>query len=205
MLNNNTTSYTVYARAVTINYPYMTIFTFHNLGGESFILFTNQIISLCTSKHFFSLSLSLFFFSLSVLALLAFVQLSNFLFFSWICYISLPLPLFCSSYNKNQTTRWEEHFHFAPKTISSPCWWLFVALCSVLFTSPPHLGWKSEISGTITNLQCSCTLSQVNIYLIAMDCNTLWICFLPDLSQYFLGGKMNLWYMCVTTWLLSSS
>lgn len=62
MLNNNTTSYTVYARAVTINYPYMTIFTFHNLGGESFILFTNQIISLCTSKHFFSLSLSLFFF-----------------------------------------------------------------------------------------------------------------------------------------------
>lgn len=81
MLNNNTTSYTLYARAVTINYPYMTIFTFHNLGGERFILFTNQIISLCTSKHFFlSVYLCWFFFWLSVLALLAFAQLNNFIF-----------------------------------------------------------------------------------------------------------------------------
>jgi len=84
MSSNNTTSYTVYARAVTINYTYMTIFTFRNPGGERFILFTNQIISLCTSKNFFSLRLSLyfffFFFLLTVLALLAFVQLSNFLF-----------------------------------------------------------------------------------------------------------------------------
>lgn len=125
MSNNNTTSYTVYAKAVTINYPYMTIFTFHNLGGERFVLFTNQVISLCTSKQnfFFSqcISLSLFFFFWpTVLALLALAQLTNFLFFSLIGYIPLHLPSFCSSYNKNQATRWREHLHFAPKTIPSP-------------------------------------------------------------------------------------
>lgn len=129
MLNNNTTSYTVYARAVTINYPYMTIFTFHNLGGERFILFTNQIISLCTSKHFFLSVYLLFFFFGCLCQPCLLLRNSVISFFSLICYISLPLLSFCSSHNKNQATRGEELFHFACKTISSPC---LMVICSPL-------------------------------------------------------------------------
>lgn len=167
MSNNNTTSYTVFARAVTINYPYMTIFTFHNLGGERFILFTNQIISLCTSKHFFSQSISLFFFSgLTVLALLAFAQLKNFLFFTLISYIPLPLPSFCSAYNRSQDTRQGEHLLSALKTVPSPHPMVICSpLLHALHTPPsPSTPWvKSEIIGTIKNPQYCCTLSQEHV------------------------------------------